>query len=136
MKVRALPYGHSSALSPNSQKCTVTGTRRNSCHRTADDGPLPLQRIVGRITASPTRQETTHAVISRFLGIAIAILYRDHEPAHFHATYAEFEITVDIHDGLVSGRFPPRAHAHVLEWTELHRDELLLLLNWNRARDR
>ena len=26
-------------------------------------------------------------VISRFLGIAISILYDDHEPPHFHATY-------------------------------------------------
>lgn len=71
-------------------------------------------------------------VISRFLGIAIAILYRDHYPPHLHATYAEFEITVGIRNGLVSGRFPHRALAHVLEWTELHRDELLR--NWNRAR--
>jgi hypothetical protein len=40
-------------------------------------------------------------VISRFLGIAIAILYRDHDPPHFHATYGEYEITVTIRDGLV-----------------------------------
>jgi hypothetical protein len=73
-------------------------------------------------------------VISRFLGIAIAILYRDHEPPHFHATYAEFEIVVTIRDGSVSGRFPPRALAHVLEWADLHRAELLL--NWDRARAR
>ena len=37
--------------------------------------------------------------ISRFLGIVIAILYRDHEPPHFHATYGEYEIT-----GTHSGR--------------------------------
>jgi hypothetical protein len=28
-------------------------------------------------------------VISRFLGIAIAILCRDHDPPHFHAVYGE-----------------------------------------------
>jgi hypothetical protein len=28
-------------------------------------------------------------VISRFLGIAIAMLYRDHNPPHFHAVYGE-----------------------------------------------
>ena len=71
-------------------------------------------------------------VISRFLGIAITILYRDHEPPHFHATYAEHEITVTIRDGQVEGEFPRRARAHVLEWLSLHRDELLA--NWDRAR--
>ena len=42
-------------------------------------------------------------VISRFLGIAIAILYRDHDPPHFHASYGEYEITVGIRDGVVTG---------------------------------
>lgn len=71
-------------------------------------------------------------VISRFLGIAIAILYRDHNPPHFHAVYGEFEITVTIRDGQVSGEFPGRARALVLEWLALHRDELLA--DWDRAR--
>ena len=71
-------------------------------------------------------------VISRFLGIAIAILYRDHDPPHFHATYAEFEITVTIRDGEIRGDFPKRARAFVLEWLALHRDELLA--DWDRAR--
>ena len=73
-------------------------------------------------------------VISRFLGIAIAILYRDHEPPHFHAIYGEYEVTVGIRDGIVTGRFPRRALAHVLEWAELHRAELSA--NWDRARAR
>ena len=63
--------------------------------------------------------------ISRFLGIIIAMFYRDHEPAHFHAKYGEFEITVDINEGIVNGQFPKRALGHVLEWYELHKDELL-----------
>ena len=71
-------------------------------------------------------------VISRFLGIAISILYRDHEPPHFHATYGEFEISISIRDGVVHGDFPRRARALVLEWLELHRDELLG--DWDRAR--
>jgi len=37
-------------------------------------------------------------VISRFLGISIAILYREHDSPHFHAIYGEFEITVAIRD--------------------------------------
>jgi len=44
-------------------------------------------------------------VISRFLGIAIAILYRDHDPPHFHAASGEYEVTVGIRDGVVTGRF-------------------------------
>jgi hypothetical protein len=72
--------------------------------------------------------------ISRFLGIVIAILYRDHEPPHFHATYGEYEITVRIRDGVVTGRFPRRAQGHVLEWYGAHRPELEE--NWQRARDR
>lgn len=63
--------------------------------------------------------------ISRFLGIIIAMFYRDHEPPHFHAKYGGFEITVDINEGIVNGQFPKRALGHVLEWYELHKDELL-----------
>ena len=72
--------------------------------------------------------------ISRFLGIVIAMFYRDHEPAHFHAKYGEYEITVRLADGLVAGSFPPRALRHVLEWYELHRSELSE--DWDRARRR
>jgi hypothetical protein len=72
--------------------------------------------------------------ISRFLGIVIAIFYREHEPPHFHATYGEYEITVGIQDGVVKGRFPRRALAHVLEWYELHKKELEQ--DWELARER
>lgn len=71
--------------------------------------------------------------ISRFLGIVIGMFYREHGPAHFHAVYGDFEITVEIATGVVTGRFPRRALAHVLEWAEMHRDELLE--DWRLARD-
>ena len=64
-------------------------------------------------------------VISRFLGIAISILYDDHDPPYFHATYGSERISVYIRDGAVKGRFPRRAQAHVLEWLDLNRDALL-----------
>ncbi|RJP27221.1 MAG: DUF4160 domain-containing protein [Candidatus Omnitrophota bacterium] len=70
--------------------------------------------------------------ISRFLGIVIGIFPRDHEPAHFHAVYGEYQITVDIESGVVHGIFPKRALRLVLEWLDLHRDELQE--NWNRVR--
>ena len=53
--------------------------------------------------------------ISRFLGIVIRMYYRDHAPPHFHAEYGESEITVDIQTGNVTGTFPRRALAAVLE---------------------
>ena len=50
--------------------------------------------------------------------------YRDHGPAHFHAVYGNFEVTIEIESGRVNGEFPKRALSHVLEWKELHRVEL------------
>lgn len=55
-------------------------------------------------------------VISRFLGIIIAMYWNDHSPPHFHAKYGEYEIVVNILDGVVEGKFPRRALQHVLEW--------------------
>jgi len=72
--------------------------------------------------------------LSRFLGIVIYMYYRDHEPAHFHAVYGEFEITVQIPTGVVTGRFPRRALNLVLEWYALHRAELEE--NWLLARSK
>ena len=63
--------------------------------------------------------------ISRFLGIVIAMYYREHGLPHFHAIYGGSEITVEIESGLVTGDFPKRALAHVQEWRLLHRLELL-----------
>ena len=62
--------------------------------------------------------------ISRFLGIVIAMYYRDHAPPHFHAVYGEYEVTVEIATGAVSGDMPKRALAHVQEWRTLHQPEL------------
>ena len=69
--------------------------------------------------------------LSRFLGIVITMFYREHGPRHFHASYGEFDIEVSIGDGVVTGTFPKRALRHVLEWYDLHRDELRE--NWNLA---
>ncbi len=71
--------------------------------------------------------------ISRFLGIVIAMYYREHGPAHFHAIYGDFEVTVEIETGVVNGTLPTRARSHVLEWLQLHREELRAA--WALARD-
>ena len=59
------------------------------------------------------------------VNIVIGIFPRDHPPPHFHAVYGEYQITIDIKTGVVSGVFPRRSLRHVLEWFELHQDELL-----------
>ena len=61
------------------------------------------------------------------------MMANDHEPPHFHASYDEYEVTVTIADGIVTGRFPRRSLRLVLEWGELHQG--VLLENWNRLRD-
>lgn len=71
--------------------------------------------------------------ISRFFGIVIRMLYNEHEPPHFHAYYGEYEVSVEIRTGDVTGRFSKRALRMVLEWQELHQDELLS--NWGRLRN-
>ncbi len=73
--------------------------------------------------------------ISRFLGIIIAMYYNDHNPPHFHARYGDFEIKVDIQSGdVIDGTFPNRAKKLVMEWYNLHRDELEE--DWRLAKDR
>lgn len=52
--------------------------------------------------------------------------------ASHHARYGDDEIVVDIETGRVEGGFPSRALRHVLDWSELHREELLL--DWALAR--
>lgn len=72
--------------------------------------------------------------ISRFLGIVIRMYIREHYPAHFHAEYGEYEITIDIETGVITGKFPRRALNIVLEWYLLHQDELMA--NWKAAKNR
>jgi hypothetical protein len=71
--------------------------------------------------------------ISRFFGIVIAMYHREHEPAHFHARYGGQKVTVRIADGVIEGRLSPRAQALVLEWWNLHREELVT--NWQLAKE-
>ncbi len=71
--------------------------------------------------------------ISRFFGIIIRMFYADHEPAHFHAIYGEYEALIAIETmAVLRGHLPRRALALVLEWAALHRPELRH--DWQRAR--
>jgi hypothetical protein len=72
--------------------------------------------------------------ICRFLGIVITMFYNDHGPPHFHATYGGNAVTISIRDEKVTGEFPNRALRLVMEWSTLHKDELLE--NWELAKQR
>lgn len=71
--------------------------------------------------------------ISRFLGIVIAMYYRDHPPPHFHARYGAQVAVLDIETlAVVKGRLPPRVLGLVVEWAVAHRGALRR--NWELAR--
>ncbi len=64
--------------------------------------------------------------ISMFYGIFIKMFFDDHAPPHFHVEYAEFKAVVDIQRlELSEGLWPRRAQELVLDWAELHQNELL-----------
>jgi len=68
--------------------------------------------------------------ISRFLGIIIAMYFNDHNPAHFHALYNEFDAEIDVKSlAVLDGKLPPRILGLVLEWAEIHKEELMN--NWS-----
>ncbi len=63
--------------------------------------------------------------VSAFFGIVVYMYYNDHMPPHFHAEYGEHEAFYEIDTlDVTRGGLPRRAHALVLEWAALHRNEL------------
>lgn len=65
-------------------------------------------------------------IISRFFGIVIRMFFNEHAPPHFHAEYAEHRAVIDIRRlEVTDGKLPRRALELVLDWAELHREELL-----------
>ncbi len=72
--------------------------------------------------------------ISEFFGIVVTMYYNDHAPPHFHAKYAEHEVTLEIDTlDVLSGELPRRATALVREWAAMHRTELMQA--WRAARN-
>ena len=64
--------------------------------------------------------------ISTFYGIFIRMFFNDHAPPHFHVQYAEYKATIDIQKlEIDDGELPRRAKELVLDWAELHQQELL-----------
>jgi len=64
--------------------------------------------------------------ISRFLGIVIAMYYKEHELPHFHAKYGNQTGVFSIGElKLIEGSLPKRVISLVLEWAFEYRDELM-----------
>ena len=68
------------------------------------------------------------------MGIVVAMYYGDHNPPHFHARYGDFEVVVNIENGVVDGRSPRRALRLLIEWYEMHTVELTS--DWELAEQR
>ena len=57
------------------------------------------------------------------------MFWNEHNPPHFHAEYGEYKVEIDIkHLAVLNGHLPPRVLGIVVEWAELHQQELLE--NW------
>jgi len=68
--------------------------------------------------------------ICRFLGIVISMYFDEHNPPHFHVRYNDYRAIISIHDlNQLEGNLPARVRGLVLEWTEIHQQELLTM--WN-----
>jgi len=68
--------------------------------------------------------------LSRFLGISIAMYFKDHNPPHFHVLYNEYDAEIEINTlAVLDGKLPPRILGLALEWAEMHKEELLD--DWN-----
>ena len=72
-------------------------------------------------------------IISVFYGIIIRMFFDEHAPPHFHAEYGEFKASIDIRVlAITEGKLPRRAQELVLDWAELHQNELMD--NWELCR--
>lgn len=64
-------------------------------------------------------------IISIFFGIVIRLYHGDHNPPHFHATYGDFEIIIEIKTGrILGGSLPPKGRKLVEEWRKKYITEL------------
>ena len=69
--------------------------------------------------------------ISEFFGIRIELRFLDHNPPHIHAKYQGDKVSIDIKEGKVKGEMSERALRLILEWLDMHRDELMMA--WQQA---
>jgi hypothetical protein len=54
------------------------------------------------------------------------MFFNEHAPPHFHAEYAEHRAVINIRTlEVMDGKLPRRALELVLDWAELHQNDLL-----------
>ena len=83
--------------------------------------------------ARPIFGEAGVPTIAYFLGIAVSMYYRDHNPPHIHVSYQGYEALIAIEDArILRGKLPPTAMLIMRGWIALRREALLE--NWTRAR--
>jgi hypothetical protein len=64
--------------------------------------------------------------LSRFLGISILMYFDDHNLPHFHVRYNDDRALVSISElTVLDGHLPARILGLVIEWAELHKEELM-----------
>jgi len=72
--------------------------------------------------------------LCRFLGISILMYYEDHNPPHFHVKYNEYRAIISIVElKVLEGLLPARILGLVIEWADLHKDELIN--NWEMVKN-
>ena len=69
-----------------------------------------------------------------FLGISIYMYFDEHNPPHFHARYDGVKGSFQVSPlKYYEGKLPPRIVGLVMEWAELHKEELLD--NWYNMKE-
>jgi hypothetical protein len=64
--------------------------------------------------------------LSRFLGISLLMYFDDHNPPHFHVRYNDYRALISIDElKVLEGHLPARILGVVVEWAELHKEELM-----------
>jgi hypothetical protein len=72
----------------------------------------PLTRLPAARVAEQVELRVEMPEVSRFFGIVVRMYFRDHDPAHFHAEYGEFEALIEIDTlAILRGELPRRAAA-------------------------
>jgi hypothetical protein len=61
-----------------------------------------------------------------FQGVKIYVYDFDHNPPHFHAIYAEYEVLIDIRDlSVLRGDMPSNKLKQIIKWAKLNQNYLL-----------
>lgn len=74
----------------------------------------------------------SHERLPGGLNSIVTMFINEHNPPHFHIRYDEYRAIIEIESGKITGTLPPRAMKLVVEWLNLHREELYE--NWELLR--